>query len=436
MKNLKKFKSILHFIFDSVVICIKSIPFSFFFLVNKFFIGRKILIFDSQDKLFKQFFNPMIRLIELDPRFRNVLVYYTSTTSSVKTYTDSIVKMLTLRSSCYIPNILFRYIVGYDLYITAHFYSQIKNPDKSILIQHNLPVKYLFPPLNSIRNSKIQFMTGELHTKQFNAALKHYEIDPSYFTIHKIGFPKLDDVFNNKFEKTKLLAERNLSLSKKTILYAPSWDEGLSLKFFGTRIIEKIADMSEKFNIIIRLHPALFTPDDSINFDFYAGGIDWLSLLQRFKSYNDVYISTESNSNYDLVCADLLISDVSSIAWDFLLLGKPILLFSSDEYYSSVNPVMYSQYGNSYFSAEQLKRNEIINGGRDYAVLFNNLEELDIKILSLMTKTVSNQIDFKALSHNLVYNPGYASTRALDVISNYLFGPGKILDHVLDKTRN
>jgi CDP-glycerol glycerophosphotransferase (TagB/SpsB family) len=214
--------------------------------------------------------------------------------------------------------------------------------------------------------------------KQFKDAITYYHIDPDFFSIYEIGFPKLDNVLSDKIQKTELLKLRNFSLSKKTILYAPSWDEGLSLKRFGLQIMNTLVRLSDEFNLIIRPHPVLLTREGSDEFEFYTGGIDWLTLLNKYKNVNNLYISTDLDSNYDLVCADLLISDVSSITWDFLLLGKPVLLYSSDEYFSKINPTLYREYGNANLSLDELKNNDLINGGRKHAVLFNNLEELEL----------------------------------------------------------
>jgi CDP-glycerol glycerophosphotransferase (TagB/SpsB family) len=276
-----------------------------------------------------------------------------------------------------------------------------------------------------MKYSKIQFITGELHMKQFNDAIRYYGIDSKYFTVYKIGFPKLDEVLNNKLQKTDILKMRNLNLDRKTVLYAPSWDEGLSLKTFGVQIMESLSKLSDNFNIIIRPHPALLTSKKSKDFSLYTGGIDWHSFIADYKEIDNIHISTEVNSNYDLVCADLLVSDVSSITWDFLLLGKPVLLFSSEEYYSKFNRAFYREYGNDNLTLDELKNSDIINGGRKYAVLFNNLKELEEKVPEVLNDSSIDQIDLMSLKSQLVYNPGNAATYFLEVVSKYLFSPTK-----------
>ena len=259
--------------------------------------------------------------------------------------------------------------------------------------------------------------------KQFSEALQHYGIDPQYFTIHKVGFPKLDEVFNSKVEKSELLQMRNLSLSRKTLLYAPSWDEGLSLKIFGGQIIKRLVELTKTYNVIIRPHPILLTPKESKDYEFYTGGVDWLKLIMHYKNIENLYISTDLDSNNDLLSSDLLISDVSSITWDFLLIGKPVLLFTSDEYFLNFNPKFYREYGNTNLSVADLYENEIINGGRNYAVLFKNLEELDDKITESLDKLRMERIDVTSFKQKLLYHPGTASERLLEILSEFLFHP-------------
>lgn len=115
----------------------------------------------------------------------------------------------------------------------------------------------------------------------------------------------------------------------KKILYMPTWREwyyGLSNDDFKeTDFFKTLKEINEnkrlnhylnqnEIRFVIRLHPF---------FEKYSG------CLKIFKKNKNFLISNE-NVGKLLISTDLLITDYSSVCWDFLYIGKPVIFFQYD----------------------------------------------------------------------------------------------------------
>lgn len=147
--------------------------------------------------------------------------------------------------------------------------------------------------------------------------------------IKVTGYARTDRLVNQKINKMKILNGLHISKNKKIILYAPTWEQESEFikKLFPWKELNKdlknINQFCSKNNcvFIIRNHKEWknvkeksFLKDILINQKKYPN-IIYLPF--------DVYKDIESL----LYITDVLITDWSSIASDFLLLGKPIIFF-------------------------------------------------------------------------------------------------------------
>lgn len=105
-----------------------------------------------------------------------------------------------------------------------------------------------------------------------------------------------------------------LNLKRKTILYAPSWDDGEkeSSFYLCERIIEELGSL---YNLIIRWHPFLDEP--------YL--IDIEKLLNQYKDTEGIVFLNEFPCIYPILdFVDGYLGDFSSIGYDFLAFEKPL----------------------------------------------------------------------------------------------------------------
>ncbi len=176
------------------------------------------------------------------------------------------------------------------------------------------------------------FLEHGIGTKStsFYSAIKHFdiylvegsqkynnlkELYPEFeHKLSQVGFSKFDEIFNfTKEDKTKIFQKYNLSLSKKTILYAPT--------FFPSSI-EKMPDSFPSdfsdCNILIKPHYLTYERKKYKN---------QLKKFEKWSSYQNCTILPldEYNIVPFLAVSDIMISDESSAMFEFAALNKPVI---------------------------------------------------------------------------------------------------------------
>ena len=151
-------------------------------------------------------------------------------------------------------------------------------------------------------NVNIFCSDGELYDQYFS---KYYKVNPSSF-LH-CGRPREDSLFELIHEKEKIKKRFCLDKDKAILLYMPTWRD------YETDLLDLnyIAKCLPDFVIIFHSHN--------------------LSNNQPiFNQKNIVDFSDVKDLNSLYAISDLMISDYSTCIYDFLLTGKPVLLFAKD----------------------------------------------------------------------------------------------------------
>ena len=153
---------------------------------------------------------------------------------------------------------------------------------------------------------------GPYFTKKFNELRKKYKD----FDVIETGWSKLDIYSNNEseFHKEKDVLKSNHK-ADKIILYAPTFSPSLTSAPFLKKEIQKLA-ANTKYLILIKFHDLMSN-----------------KLISEYKSiankYNNIMFLEERNILKYLIIADIMISDTSSVVFEFLLLNKPIITYKS-----------------------------------------------------------------------------------------------------------
>ncbi len=153
---------------------------------------------------------------------------------------------------------------------------------------------------------------GPYFTKKFNE-LKSIHKD---FDVIETGWPKLDIYGTNKFiydeDKNNLLEKFK---AKKIILYAPTFSPKLTSAPYLTEEIKALSK-NKDFLILMKFHPLM---DEN-----------WLAVYKEIADKTDnIIFETEKNIVKFLLMADVLVSDTSSVIYEFLLLDKPVVSFKN-----------------------------------------------------------------------------------------------------------
>lgn len=265
----------------------------------------------------------------------------------------------------------FRYISKTKYWVfNYNMFNYIYPKKNQIYIQcwHGTPLKKLGNDLINKYNAMNSI--DEIHKKYDCEAKKFtYFISPSNFAtecfisawnlkkmhmtekIIEKGYPRNDFLYNyKKSDVSKIKKELKLPKNKKIILYAPTWRDDQHQSGIGY-IHKNIIDfdklqkeLSSKYIVLFRAHYLI------------ANKIDF----NKYKNF--VYdVSDIDDINFLYIVSDILITDYSSVFFDFANLKRPILFYMYD----------YDKYKNSlrdfYINLNELpgpiikKEQELIN---------------------------------------------------------------------------
>ncbi|WP_148630585.1 CDP-glycerol glycerophosphotransferase family protein [Bacillus sp. E214] len=178
--------------------------------------------------------------------------------------------------------------------------------------------------------------------KRFNKVVVGSDIMGTYFmnafnlkgeNILRTGIPRTD-FFYNQAEKesvfNQLTNENRLLWDKKVILYAPTYRDNELDKFQLELDLKRLYDeLHNDYVVMLRLHPA----------------------IKDIPDYSKIYpnfVLNYSKPKYDinelLVVADILITDYSSISYEFSLLKKPMIFFAYDLVEYTKDRGLWEQY--------------------------------------------------------------------------------------------
>ena len=240
-------------------------------------------------------------------------------------------------------------------------YSGLINSDK-IFLQHGVTKDNVSSWLHkSDKNLKLITTVSDVERKSF--------LDPGYNydenIIQTLGFPRFDNLKTN--EKTK-----------RQILIAPSWRTDLHnmtikyimdsdyFKTINSLINNKtLISIAEKYDykIIFKPHPMVY------------GYVDLFETNE--------YVTIDEKTTYQVLFkdSDLLITDYSSIAFDFSYMKKPIIYYQHDDDYN---------FKEGYFKYKTMGFGDVIT---DENILISKIEEYlknDCKMEEIYTKRVNS----------------------------------------------
>jgi CDP-Glycerol:Poly(glycerophosphate) glycerophosphotransferase len=136
--------------------------------------------------------------------------------------------------------------------------------------------------------------------------------------VRLVGMPKSDCLVDGSLNRDAILAANGLDPTRPTVLYAPTWSRFSSLNAMGEAIVRGLLDAGH--NVLVKLHENSFDPAL-----FFSGGQDWAARLQPLLPRGRGLLIRCSDASPWLVAADILITDHSSIGFEYLLLDRPLV---------------------------------------------------------------------------------------------------------------
>lgn len=178
-------------------------------------------------------------------------------------------------------------------------------PGITVQVFHGLGVEK--PVHYAIRHFFDVYLTsGKYVTDKYLALQKKYK----YFDVIETGWLKIDWILNYSVEDLKL--RYNIPTEKKIILYAPTFSSKMESASELLTIIPKIIRNDELW--LLKFHELM--PDN---------------LIKPFKEIDESLIRIVSADDITpyLHLSDIMISDTSSVVYEFMALNKPVITYKT-----------------------------------------------------------------------------------------------------------
>ena len=252
------------------------------------------------------------------------------------------------------------------------------------------------------------FLYGELERSMFQLMQEQDPESTRHIELFEVGYPKLDFQVQGNYNPREVLCELGLDPSLKTVIYAPAWDPGGALRTYGVKVAETLIQIPD-VNIIINLHPVSLVPSDSDEYEHYTGGVDWNREFEHFNEHARVRYVKDYLINPLLVASDVMVTDLSGVALEFMTMDRPVIYIHCPEFYEKTLPYWRSD-------PELARDDERFNAGRGAGVVVDSLEQLIDATQTALSDPKHGSERRRALIRKFLYNPGKASEVAADLI--------------------
>jgi GT2 family glycosyltransferase len=205
-----------------------------------------------------------------------------------------------------------------------------------------------------------------------------------------VGFPKVDRLVNGEYDAAAVRNGLGLEAGRRTALYAPTWSPASSLNVAGEAIITTLADAG--WNVIVKLHSLsldLHTPK-------FSGGVDWRTRMAAIERPGRIVHVEDPDASPLLAASDLMVTDHSTIGFEFCLLDRPLIVFDVPQLIeiARINP-------------------ERVRELRSAARVVSTVDELRDAARDARERPDAQSVDRQRIASAMFHAPGGATDRAV-----------------------
>ncbi len=274
-------------------------------------------------------------------------------------------------------------LLPFDIYLSPNFSQRVmpRLAKMKVEIFHGVSFKNCAVSDKALAFDRL-FLPGPYHRRRFIETGLLKDGDPRMVMV---GVPKLDRLSDGTLSRTRVLLDLELDPAVPTVLYAPTGDVGNSLHRHGEEIINALLDLP--VNVIVKPH------DHAANDPQCT--IDWSA---RLRAWEHPRLRSDLGSDVVplLAAADLLVTDASSVAFEYTLRDRPIVFFDVPE-------IVHGK------RAAQI---DLKTWGRKGGTLVSTAAELRETIPRLLERPEELSEVRRAIAKDLFFQPGSASARA------------------------
>ena len=288
-------------------------------------------------------------------------------------------------------------LMYFDAYLTSDFlWAKLPRGTRRIQTFHGVAGKYRTEydsPADSMRGWDRLFFINKRRLQNF---INIGAIDADSPAIRLIGMPRLDCLVDGSLQRDPILTSLGIDPSRKTVLYAPTWSRYSSVATMGEEIVKRLG--AAGYAVIVKLHDRSRQGDD-----YHSGGADWGRRLEPLLKATKGVLATGSNSSSYLMAADVLITDHSSVGFEYLLLDRPLIRIHVPELLEKTD-------------VESVYVELMIEAARSVGDIEQLVAAVDETFADPSVKSDSR----RAVASEMFYKPGTATSRAVSEMYNVL----------------
>jgi hypothetical protein len=279
----------------------------------------------------------------------------------------------------------------FDVYIAADFvWATLPRGTRRIQMFHGVAGKWwqvYDRPEASMRQWDRLFFINRRRLRNYVAS---GAIEGNSTAIRLIGMPKSDRLVDGSLSRDGVLEANRMDRALPTVLYAPTWTRFSSLNAMGVEVVSGLVDAG--YRVFVKLH------DNSLDPAFEnSGGVDWVTRLRPILARGNGHLITSADATPWLVASDVLITDHSSIGFEYLLLDRPLIRIAMPELLERAN------IGDEYVQLIAAASTTVDSAAGVVAAVADALSH---------PAQLSNTR--RALAAELFHGPGHATDRAID----------------------
>jgi hypothetical protein len=212
-----------------------------------------------------------------------------------------------------------------------------------------------------------------------------------------VGYPKVDALVNGRYDAAAIRGRLQLEMHRPTAIYAPTWSPASSLNIAGEDIVSSLVDSG--FNVIIKLHDRSL----DVSQEKFSGGVDWRACFARLHQPGRIAFVEWADSSPLLAASDVMVTDHSSIGFEFCLLDRPLIIFDAPDLarVARINPDKIALL-------------------RSAARVVTSADEVGPAALAELGNRDRLSGARRAVVHDMFYEPGTATERALEMVYDLL----------------
>jgi hypothetical protein len=250
-------------------------------------------------------------------------------------------------------------------------------------------------PLEYERYDRVAFINRDRMRRYLNAGI----VSPAQAVL--VGYPKLDRLASGGYDGATIRADLGLEPGRPAALYAPTYSTASSLHLAGEDIVRTL--VRSGFNVIVKLHDRSLDADPR-----YNAGIDWrarFAAIEREAGSSRVRLSTAADSSPLLAAADIMVTDHSSVGFEFLVLDRPLIVFDAPALPAAarINPEKLALL-------------------RSTATVVTTCNELALQATSSMAAPQRLSTARRRVARDLFFDPGCATGRSVNLVRGLLYG--------------